>query len=507
MKIYIEQNQPFSAPIRWVFDLLATNKQVVFTFVTTAETADFVVSQFDNSDVFLDLDFYKNLEKSNFNAKNAFYTEGSFSELKIKNSKLKIGQNDEKGIYTEGSFSELKIKNSELKTVENAEKGIYTEGSSSELEIKNSELNPSDTNPANLNFEFLIFNSKQDYLASIFYCVNCLQEYGATSLDVHGRYPFSESWQAKTGMITENTVQKLINDFLEKQPKLKHLALKSRKSSIFLTHDIDGLHNAWRTEGLWAAKHLRLDKLLHLLFLELVQRPAWFNIDAILKLHSEYDVRSTFFFLTEKGKNKEGIAHADYDVWSPKIQRVFEAIKAQKSEIGLHKSALHHSDFTSELGKLPANSVKSNRYHFLKFQLPEAWQTMEKAGVELDASLGFAEQYGFRNGYGLPFSPYDFEKKQAMNLTVTPLNIMDGTMEMYMKLPPSEIAKTIINFLENNQKDAVLSILWHNREFAPFRFEAYLGIYKQVLTYLNDTKMPTITASEIVKNFKQAQNV
>jgi outer membrane receptor protein involved in Fe transport len=73
-------------------------------------------------------------------ARNAFYTEGSFSELKIKNSELKTAENAEKGIYTEGSFSELKIKNSELKIAENAEKGIYTEGSFSELKIKNSKL-------------------------------------------------------------------------------------------------------------------------------------------------------------------------------------------------------------------------------------------------------------------------------------------------------------------------------------------------------------------------------
>ena len=246
-----------------------------------------------------------------------------------------------------------------------------------------------------------------------------------------------------------------------------------------------------------------------MLFSEAIRRPAWFNIDDILKLHSAYDVRSTFFFLTEKGwflpengQNTEGVFHADYDVHKPRIQQLFKNIRAQKSEIGLHKSAFISSDFNAELKKLPIDKTRSNRYHFLKFQLPEAWQTMEKAGIQLDASLGFAEQFGFRNSYGLPFSPYNFETKQAMNLVVTPLNIMDGTMEYYMHMPTSEIAQTIISFLDNNRKDAILSLLWHNREFSPFRFEAYLGIYKQVLTYLHETKMPTVTASEIVEMFK-----
>jgi hypothetical protein len=428
MRIYIEQNQPFSAPIKWVFALIGANKKVVFNFININENADLVISNTTNSDVFLDLEFYKKIDNNDFNVKNPFYTEGSFFELK----------ND----------------------------------------------------------------TKTDYLAAIFYLVNCLQEYNATSLDVHGRFQFSASWQAKTGTITENVVQQIINFFLENQPKLRHLAAISRESCVFLTHDIDGLYNAWKTEGLWAAKNFRIDKLLHLFYLEAIRRPAWFNIDDILKLHSEYDVRSTFFFLTEKGRNTEGVTHADYDVNAPKIQQLFTRIKAHKSEIGLHKSALIRSDFNAELNKLPLNGINSNRYHFLKFQLPEAWQIMENAGVDLDASLGFAEQFGFRNSYGLPFSPYNFDQKKAMNLIVTPLNIMDGTMEYYMKMPTSEIAKTTINFMENNRKDAILSLLWHNREFSPFRFEAYLGIYKQVLSYLYDNKIKTMTASEIVNDFK-----
>ena len=464
MNIFIEQNQPFSAPIKWVFALIGANKNIVFNFINTIENADLIISNSINSDIYLDFNFYKQIENNDFNVKNPLNTEGSFFELKIKNLKL----------------------NSTINSINN-----------SELNSFNLELNS--CNNSGLN---TINNSpKTDYLAAIFYLVNCLQEYNATSFDVHQRFQFSASWQAQTGTITQNIVQHIINLFLGNQPKLRHLASKFRESCVFLTHDIDGLYNAWKTEGLWAAKNFRLDKILHLLYLEAIRRPAWFNIDDILKLHTEYDVRSTFFFLTEKGKNTEGVFHADYDVNSNKIKQLFSRIKAHKSEIGLHKSALINSDFNSELNKLPLNTIKSNRYHFLKFQLPEAWQIMENAGIDLDASLGFAEQFGFRNSYGLPFSPYNFEEKKAMNLIVTPLNIMDGTISHYMKMPSSEVAKTTINFLENNRKDAILSLLWHNREFSPFRYGAYLGIYKEILSYLYDRKIKTITASEIVEKF------
>ncbi len=451
MNIFIQDNQPFSAPIRWVFALIAANKQVVFNYLNNPEKADLIVAHSINADVYLDLNFYEKINNFEFKNNNLTSNSGALNRI---------------------DFNELNTFNSPLNAL--------TKGALNAIN----------------------FPQKTDFLTPIFYLVNCLQEYNSTELDNFGRFKFAASWQAESGSITENTVQQLINLFLENQPKLQHLATKSRESSVFLTHDIDGLYTAWRTEGLWAAKNFRLDKLLQLLYLEVMQRPAWFNIDDILTLNSENDVRSTFFFLTEKGKNTEGVAHADYDVNSIKIQQLFNRINAQNSEIGLHKSALIHSDFNSELNKLPLNKIASNRYHFLKFQLPEAWQKMEKSGVDLDASLGFAEQFGFRNSYGLPFSPYDFDQKKAMNLVVTPLNIMDGTMELYMKMPQSKIAQTIIDFLNNNRKDAIVSILWHNREFSPFRFEAYLGIYKQVLAYLHEAKMKTVTASEIVADFK-----
>ena len=72
MRIYIQQNQPFSIPIRWVFDLLATNKKTVFEYVPSVENADFTVSVYSDSDVYLDLDFYRNLNRLNTINNNEF---------------------------------------------------------------------------------------------------------------------------------------------------------------------------------------------------------------------------------------------------------------------------------------------------------------------------------------------------------------------------------------------------------------------------------------------------
>ena len=360
----------------------------------------------------------------------------------------------------------------------------------------------------------LTFSLQTDPLAAIFYAVNCLQEFSSTAekLDKYGRFKFSETWQARLDCIETNVVQQLIDAFFLQNEKLKQIVLPPpRPSSAFLTHDIDSLFGGFWQEGKWAARHFRLDKIVHLLFLEAVRRPSWLNIDDILRIHTEHDARSTYFFLTEKGRNTEGsssirneklkIKNADYRTDDKRVQVFFEKITAQGSDIGLHKSTMS-TGFVAEFSRLPTTAVLANRYHFLKFQLPQAWQTMDAAGVQLDASLGFAEHFGFRNGYGLPFQPFDFEKKTGkLGLIVAPMHIMDGNFDTYMRLPESQIAPTILDFFEKNRTNAVLNVLWHNREFAPFRFENYLEIYKKLLIYLRETQMPTVTASEIIAEF------
>jgi hypothetical protein len=340
-----------------------------------------------------------------------------------------------------------------------------------------------------------------DYIATIFYMVNCLQEYGvqAVDLDNYNRFRYESSFQARFGTIQEDSVTVLIEKFV-KILRGSFGDIKKRPSRVFLTHDIDSLYGSFVQDGLWAMKRGRFDVLLRLVLNEVLRQPAYFNIDKMLKIHSEYDLKSTFFWIAAQGRSADGIKNADYNLKNPTIQNALWAIQKHGSEIGLHKSSLD-SSFETEFGRLPEGHIRANRYHFLRFQLPKSWEMMEDAGVQLDASLGFASAYGFRNGYGLPFHPYDFRTKKAMNLLVTPLNIMDGTLSYYMRVPTAEISRQIISFFETHKKDCVLGLLWHNTEFSELQFAPFLKIYKEILAWIVETKMETMTASEVLKTF------
>jgi hypothetical protein len=226
---------------------------------------------------------------------------------------------------------------------------------------------------------------------------------------------------------------------------------------------------------------------------EILLNPHWKNIDKIVKIDSEYDLKSTFFWIATKKTGNNKVKNADYSI--SKEKKLIPTLSSN----GLHKSSLTTS-FAEELKMLPFKTTL-NRYHFLKLTLPSSLDEIELAGLKLDASLGFAERFGFRNSYGLPFSPYNISTQKPYNFVEVPLNVMDGTLHRYMKIPLKETASNIIYFVEKNSKDSIISILWHNTYFTDYKYSGYLQEYKKVLLFLNEAGVKSITPEEIIKEF------
>lgn len=335
----------------------------------------------------------------------------------------------------------------------------------------------------------------------IFYLVNSLNEYNAPkeAYDNLGRYQYESSIIKELG-IKNNIVLDLIKDCILENEFLKSIFIISNHNSYFyLSHDIDSIYGSLIQDGMWALKNKRLDVMWKLFFNLVVSNPHWLNFDLIMKTESEYDFKSTFYWLVNKGKIDARQTNSDYSISSPKIINEINDISKNGFEVGLHKSISNES-FKLEIAKMPI-SVSGNRFHYLKFQLPGAYNKIEESGLKLDASLGFAEHYGFRNGYGYPFQPYNSNTNQAYSFVEVPLNIMDGTFQRYMQIPVEKTADTIISFLESNNQNALLSILWHNTFFSNYKYKGYLNEYKKILAYLYEAKFQNINQNEIINQF------
>jgi len=339
----------------------------------------------------------------------------------------------------------------------------------------------------------------------IFYLLNTLDEVNADASDFDelGRFKYSASFQ-KQNNLAPNRVLHLILETCNKIPFLRtNFDYSPSPTRFFLSHDIDSLYGSTVQDGLWAIKHMRPDVLLTLFANLITQKPHWFNIDLIMDIESEYDFRSTFYWLVNKGRINSRQTNSDYSISSPKLKACLKRVTDRGFENGLHKS-ISNQNLEEEAALLPSKPI-GNRFHYLKFTLPGAYQSLEASGFKLDASLGFAEQFGFRNAYSLPFSPYNFDTRTAHGFLEVPLTLMDGTFQRYLKLPVEKTADQVIAFFENNKQNALLSVLWHNTFFTSYKYKGYLQEYKKILAYLHASKLVCMNQNDILNYYSWTQ--
>lgn len=344
----------------------------------------------------------------------------------------------------------------------------------------------------------IIYNDKgeKDTIATIFYMINCVQEfnYSEKNLDQYGRFRYESSYQHRFNVIEKNLVQQQIDLFFTNN-NLKGI---QKRSAFFISHDIDTIYGSFFQDGFWALKKMKIGVILTLIANELIRKPHWRNIDKIIKINSEYDIRSTFFWLVNKGKGVAKIKNADYDI--RKERDLIKLVNEARFTNGLHKSC-SKMGINEELQKSNLNS-RYNRYHFLNFLPIRDWEKISDSELEFDCSLGFAERYGFRNSYGKSFQPYNIKKQKPYNFVEAPLHFMDGTFHKYMKVATNKISDIIINFFEDNPYNCDFSLLWHNTYFTKYKYNSFLDEYKKVLSYIYESKIESFSPEEIVKQNK-----
>lgn len=337
--------------------------------------------------------------------------------------------------------------------------------------------------------------SVDDIRAAIFYSVNCMQEYNPSlnSIGDWGRFRFDSSFQFGFNSIIDNRVKYLIEELSARLNKQAY----SRKSQLFISHDIDYLYHSKKEDLKWAAKNWRIGDLVKIIFQEVINKPIGRNIDKVIKLDSAHAIRSTFFWLVNDSVGEFGIPNADYE-----LKKEFDLVKAVSNANcfnGLHKSATSDS-INQELNKSGYNWTY-NRNHFLKFQIHDHWKAIAESNIKLDCSLGFAEHFGFRNSYGKPFRPYDFANECAYDFVEMPLHVMDATFKHYLDTEPSKIGSTVISFIEQNKYDCVLSILWHNNYLTEYSYKPFFRAYKEILTYIYESRFSSVTPEEILQEY------
>lgn len=274
--------------------------------------------------------------------------------------------------------------------------------------------------------------------------------------------------------------------------------------AVALTHDID-LPMRWNRQGIRrAVRSLRADlrarrirpalrATADLLFVAPLARPLgrdpYRNALAIGIREAELGARSTSYLIAAHNHPADGDG-ASY-------ARVRRAIARDVIDgggvVGLHGSytssttpgrlAAEREALSGETGR----RLNDHRFHYLRHVPHLAWPELAAAGLRSDASLGYAEQPGFRSGCSWPYLAWNHAVDCPLDLVIVPLALMDATLEpRYLDALASGPAIAESLYAHAATHGSGFSLLWHNDKLLSADAAPWNDLYWQLLAAANE---------------------
>jgi len=326
----------------------------------------------------------------------------------------------------------------------------------------------------------VVFNS--DLLAATLFMLTRWEEAQPTaSYDQHGRFPARKSVAFKQGFLDRPIVDEyalILRHWL--QVLFPDLPLRPPKFQVKPTHDIDHVR-VWQTSQQMKipaptlAKPKRFQDLGRLLpmwgqglaaFLHPPADPYVQGIQWLAQQSEKVGLKSTFFFMSAQQRTPYDEGYSINARW---LRKLLQNLHARGHEIGWHPSyftAENEELFFAEKQALE-NALQApivgGRQHYLRFRAPHTWRMWERAGMLYDATLGYADQIGFRGGTCHPYHPFDWEQNRTMKLLEFPLIAMDVTLKNQLGLSPQEAMARVLSLARQcRPTGGTMTLLWHN---------------------------------------------
>ena len=323
-----------------------------------------------------------------------------------------------------------------------------------------------------------------DIFAASFYFLSRYEEYISPSDDLHQRFDAKNSLAYKNGLLHLPLVDCWAAELKQVlKNACPQLPFPERTFSFIPTYDID-LPFAWLQKGfaLQAAGYVKL--LLKLNFKKIAlrtkvllkkEKDPFYTFDYLTAIHQQHQLRPCYFFLAAKRKSK-------YDRNPSRTNKAFRTLirnLALSSEIGLHASfhakekPQRTGDEKAWLQTLTHQPIVKNRFHFLRFTLPDGYRQLLANGITEDYSMGYANHIGFRAGTCTPFPFFDLPGNTAANLLVYPLLCMENAFANAQSA--DEIIQIIHPYIETIKKyNGTFTALFHNHAFEEKKWKTVL---------------------------------
>lgn len=333
-----------------------------------------------------------------------------------------------------------------------------------------------------------------DLLAASFFLLSRYEEYTCHKKDIHGRYPVEESIAFQNGFLTEPLVDRWIlklKDLIQQKDINQQFKLPSYR--FIPTIDVDNIY-AFRNHGLLqfiycsVRDFIKGNKTLLKQRYDVVTREKkdpFFNLSMVYNLHKKRNIHPVFFFHCGTfGKHDKRSIYPSYSYLKVRKQIASEDI------VGLHPSyhaSQHPLFFKTEKALMLWNKnseERPNRFHYLRFCIPETYTLLEKNGFTSDWSLCYSTQVGFRASTSHPFYFYNLKEERETTLQLYPTAVMDKTLKSDLGLNPESSLEYIMKLKEVVESvHGTFITLFHNEHITDvFAWEGWHNMYEVLLS-------------------------
>ncbi len=337
-----------------------------------------------------------------------------------------------------------------------------------------------------------------DVFAAIFFMVSRYEEYLPHRADAHGRFPASESTAFRHGFLQKAVVDRwalLVRDII-----LRHYpdtVFKPKTFNVVQTIDIDSAY-CYRHKGLFRTSMGCLrdgfkrrnpkEVVRRLRVLCCKEADPFDTFDYILEQQAKQQHGDLIFFtlIGDYGLYDKPASYNNY-AFRNLIQHLGDFAK-----VGLHGSyfageeADRLSRETERLADILHRPIVRNRFHFLRFTLPNTYRLLVQHDIRHDYSMGFADQPGFRCGTSCEIPFYDLGSDQETPLHIHPLVVMDTTLKSHLGLSTEESKQTIHAIADEvRATNGTFCCLFHNQNLCDdFGWEGWREVYEDTLSYV-----------------------
>jgi hypothetical protein len=345
-----------------------------------------------------------------------------------------------------------------------------------------------------------------DLFGTAFWSMSRLEEFNDTSrLDSHGRFGSSESYLRKGNLIARPFVDEYIEllkvYIMRLWPDIK---IREQKFQLSISCDVDNPYEQYVRSLIKLVRKVGGDILIrknnkkayNSVKNYIYTKADCYDFDPLDNFEWMMDVNEaagnviTFYFMAGKS-NK--IFDVHYNIDEKRVRRLLRRIHERGHLIGLH---LSYDSFNNQQQiELEADTLRNvlceesinqesfgSRQHYLRWSTNCSAGYLDSTDIKYDATLGFADEAGFRCGTSHEFKMFDLENSSPLKIVQRPLVVMECSIldKKYMELNidhASEYIQQLKNRVYNVNGN--FTLLWHNSYFIE---EGYKELYLEVIS-------------------------